>query len=266
MWKWCFENDDETLVTGWKEIEGKWYYLNPNGTMETGWTKVKDKWYYLDPTNGDMKTGWLQDKDKWYYLADNGVMYCDCNVTIDDKNYYFNKDGVMSLNILSIAGADFIGSWEGFWDKAKPDPCYGISYKKYWTIGYGTTYEARPDAFPNGLDSVCTLEQARQWLIEEGQDKAEEIKSDLDSKGIVLKQHELDALISFAYNCGTDRKTGLLGSTLYKNVVNGVRDAETIKDNFVAWNKANGKVKPGLTRRREGEAALFLNADYTGNN
>lgn len=241
-WKWCLVDENNNLLSGWQKVEGLWYFLN---------------------TNGVMATGWIKDKEKWYYLNGEGVMLCNCTLTIKEKTYTFNSDGSLNENILSDAGADYIGRWEGFWAKADYDHCYpGI--EKYITIGYGTTYEARPDAFPNGIDSTCTIEEARTWLIDEGKEKAEAIKNDLDSRGIKLEQHELDALISFAYNCGAGQ-SGLLGSTLYKNVVAGVRDSETITSNFVAWNRANGKVEPGLTRRRNSEAALFLNADYTGN-
>lgn len=142
-----------------------------------------------------------------------------------------------------------------FWSKADYDPCYP-GEERYITIGYGTTYEARPDAFPNGIDSTCTIEQARQWLIDEGQEKAETIKNDLDNRGITLTQNELDALISFSYNCGAGQK-GLLGSTLYKNVINGVRDSNIIISNFTAWNKANGKEETGLTRRRKAKQYYF---------
>jgi lysozyme len=267
-WKWCYEDENKNLLTGWNEIDQKWYYFNSNGTMETGWIKHNDNWYYLDPNNGDMKTGWIKDKGLWYYLETDstsykGAMICNCSRTIDNKTYSFNASGVMSESILSDKGADFIGSWEGLYLKAYYDPCYGPTVKKYWTIGYGTTYEARPDAFPSGLDSTCTIEQARQWLIEEGQAKAEAIKNDLDSKSVTLQQHELDALISFAYNVGSD---AVLKSTLYKYIVSGVRDAATITNEFMKWQYANGVVYAGLTRRRKGEAALFLNSDYTGNN
>lgn len=240
-WKWCLIDETNNLLTGWKQVEGLWYYLNPNGVMATGWIK---------------------DKEKWYYLNEKGVMLSNCNIEIKGKTYSFNSDGAMNENILSDKGADYIGRWEGLWLKADYDPCYP-GEEKYITIGYGTTYEARPDSFPSGLNSTCTIEQARKWLIEEGKDKAEDLKNDLDSRGIKLEQHEIDALISFAYNCGAG---ALLSSTLYKNIVNSVRDVDTITSNFVAWNKANGKVEPGLTRRRISEATLFLTANYSGNN
>ena len=208
-----------------------------------------------------MATGWQKIKNKDYCFANDGSLYVSCTTP---DGYDVDSNGVWNKNILSDKGADFIGGWEGFWEKADYDPCYpGV--EKYMTIGYGTTYEARPDAFPNGINSTCTIEQARQWLIEEGQEKAEVIKNDLDSRGIILPQNQLDALISFAYNCGASQK-GLLGSTLYRNIINGVRNPETITNNFLVWNKANGKVEIGLTRRRQGEANLFLYGDYTGNN
>lgn len=270
-WCWCLENENGQLLTGWVQVGDYWYYLKPNGAMATGWLQDSNssKWYYLN-SNGQMQTGWLKDDNKWYYLNeshndtyDKGVMVSNCTIDINGTSYTFDTDGVWRKYILSDKGADFIGSWEGFWEKADYDKCWpGVD--KYMTIGYGTTKEARPDAFPNGIDSTCTIEQARIWLIEEGQDKAQTIKSDLDSRGIELTQNELDALISFAYNCGEGQK-GLLGSTLYKNIVAGIRDSDIITSNFSVWNKSNGKVEPGLTRRRKSEASLFLNSDYTGN-
>lgn len=257
-WKWCLEKDDGTLQTGWVQIGDYWYYLKTSGIMATGWINHTDgKWYYLDDGTGRMVTGWNKINDKWYYLNSDGSMAV--NITID--GYKLDINGVWQESILSDAGADFIGGWEDLWLKADYDPCYpGV--EKYITIGYGTTYEARPDAFPQGINSECTIEQARTWLKEEGKEKADAIKNDLDNRGLTLEQHELDALISFSYNCGAG---SLLNSTLYKNAVAGVRDVDTITSNFLAWNKANGKVEPGLTKRRKSEAALFLNSDYTGN-
>ena len=89
------------------------------------------------------------------------------------------------------------------------------------------------------------------------------IKKDLDSKGITLKQCQFDALISMAYNVG---EQGLLGSTLYKNICNGVRDENTIISNFTAWSNGGGHRIEGLYRRRCKEANMFLYGDYTGNN
>lgn len=249
-WKWCYEKDDKALATGWLQLGDKWYYLNSNGTMETGWTEVEGKWYFLD-SEGEMKTGWLQDKNKWYCLANNGVMYSDCVAVIDGKNYSFNKDGVMSESLVSDKLIDFEKSFEGF----SATPYFDEVGVK--TLGYGMTGEEI-----EGIISI-TEEQATQMLKDWINKKyAPVIKADLDNKGITLEQHQFDALVSMAYNVGTG---GVLGSTLYRNICNGVRDCDTITANFTAWSKAGGQVLPGLLRRRQQEANMFLNGVYETN-
>ncbi|AGX43936.1 lysozyme [Clostridium saccharobutylicum] len=272
QWKWCATDGNGKVIKGWyQDSNGIWYHLNEdNGTMDTGWFHDRDgRWYYL-ADNGAMQTGWIQSKksNKWYYLNPNsdgymGAMFTEGTYAINEKEYSFDSEGawIENINLLSDKGADFIGSWEGFWSKADYDPCYpGV--EKYITIGYGTTMEARPDVFTDGINTKCTIEQAREWLEEEAQSCAKTIKSDLDIRGVSLSQNELDALISFAYNCGAG---ALLGSTLYRNICDNIKDGDTITSNFQAWSKANGATVQGLYKRRTSEAVLFLNADYTGN-
>lgn len=260
---WNLIKDDGTLAVGWYKVGDYWYYFNAAGEMLIGWVQypTNNKWYYLN-SNGQMATGWIKDNEKWYYLGSDGVMYANGTYTIDGKNYSFDNTGAFQETGLSDNGAKFIGSWEGLYTKAYEDPYYPGN-QSWWTIGYGTTYAVTPSAFPNGLNSTCTEDQAAQWLKDEASDCVNTITADLNSKGVTLNQNELDALISFAYNCGA---AALLGSTLYKNVVAGIRDADTITANFQAWSNANGQRSDGLYKRRTSEAALFLNADYTGNN
>ncbi len=256
-WKWCVENQDGTITKGWYEDNGKWYYLKDNGTMATGWIEDKDgRWYYLDES-GAMKTGWLKNKDKWYYLNPisngfKGEMYGNCTKIIDGKEYKFDCTGAwIKESLVSSKCIDFIKSWEGYFAKPYYD-CVGVK-----TLGYGMTGKEI-----EGLDYV-TEEQATSMLKELIENKyAPPIKKDLVSKGITLKQDEFDALVSFAYNCGT---TGLLGSTLYKNIVARIRDKNTITSNFQAWSNGGGKRIEGLYRRRTKETAMFLDGDYTGN-
>ncbi|WP_252242867.1 glycoside hydrolase family protein [Clostridium sp. ZS2] len=267
-WKWCVQGANGKVIRGWYNDNGTWYYLNDEGIMQTGWIKDKDgRWYYID-SNGSMKTGWLKDKDKWYYLEPNstgykGEMYGNRTSVIDGKSYYFDGTGAWIEEdfLMSYKCVEFVGSWEGFYSKAYEDPYYPDN-KKWWTIGYGTTYAVIPEAFPKGLDSTCTKEQALVWLRHEMETCAKAIKGNLDSKGIALKQNEFDSLISFAYNCGT---SALFGSTLYKNICNGIRNKDIITSNFAMWCNANGQQSEGLYIRRTKEAAMFLNADYTGN-
>lgn len=70
-------------------------------------------------------------------------------------------------------------------------------------------------------------------------------------KGLIafpLNQNQFDALTSFCYNCGN-------GSL--QKLVSG-RDAATIADKLLAYNKGGGKVLAGLTKRRNEERELFL--------
>lgn len=74
-------------------------------------------------------------------------------------------------------------------------------------------------------------------------------------------QNQFDALVSFAYNVGLDIDEdtiaeGLGDSTLLKHHLAGRYDKCAAQ--FALWNKAKGKVLPGLTRRRKAEAALYL--------
>jgi lysozyme len=59
-------------------------------------------------------------------------------------------------------------------------------------------------------------------------------------------------LVSFAYNVGAGN---LKASTLLKKLNAG--DTAGAAQEFQRWNKAAGKVLPGLTRRRACEALLF---------
>jgi lysozyme len=250
-WKWCLE-DEATgkLVTGWQQVDENWYYLKPNGVMATGWLKDNAKWYYFD-TNGIMKLGWVQDNNKWYYLGSNGEMYENCIFNIEGKSYSFGADGALLENssLVSDKLVDFVKKYEGFRAAAYND-AVGVK-----TIGYGTTNKECV-----ALGTV-TEAQATQFLKEEINAMARQIKTSLNNKRVVLMQNQFDALCSFAYNCGVG---ALLGSTLYNRIVSGVRDT-SLKDNFTAWSKAGGRTLQGLLNRRIEEYEMFASADYTRN-
>ncbi|AOR24354.1 lysozyme [Clostridium taeniosporum] len=257
QWRWCVEGDDGKLIKGWYEEKGKWYYLNDEGIMQAGWVKDKDgSWYYMNK-NGVMQIGWIQLKGNWYYLEEasngyKGKCYIDCTATIDGKKYTFDKNGHMiEDNLVSDKCINFIKSWEGFSSIPYYDSV-GVL-----TIGYGMTGDEI-----KGLSSITESEASEMLKKLVNNKYAKEIKKDLDYKGIFLKQNQFDALVSFAYNCGI---SGLLVSTLYKNIISGIRDKDIITSNFQAWSNAGGRRLEGLYRRRNKEAAMFLNEDYTGN-
>lgn len=255
QWKWCVEKEDGTVAKGWYKDKENWYFLKDNGVMFTGWLQDKDgRWYYLN-SNGIMQTGWLKDKEEWYYLEPNGTgykgeMYCKGTYTIDGKSYTFDSRGKCIESLVTDTLMEFVKSYEGFRSKVYDDGT-GVM-----TIGYGTTKKEYVNL------GSCTKEQAIAWLKEEIEAMAKQIKKDLDNKKVYLKQNEFDSLCSFAYNCGV---AALFGSTLYKNIIVGIKDSATIISNFQAWSNAGGRRIEGLYKRRTKESAIFLKGDYVGN-
>lgn len=77
-------------------------------------------------------------------------------------------------------------------------------------------------------------------------------EKDLNSLKLDLLQYEFDALISFIYNVGF---SAFKDSTLLKRIKDKKGD---ITEAFLMWNKGGGKVLPGLIKRREVEAKLFI--------
>lgn len=147
-------------------------------------------------------------------------------------------------NLVSKQLVDFVKGFEGFYPQPYYD-CVGVK-----TLGYGMTGNEIA-----GI-SYVTEEQASKMLEDLLNNKyAQPIKDNLDNRGVKLSQNEFDALVSMAYNVGTD---GLLGSTLYRNICAGVRDVNTITEDFCMWDKAGGKEISGLLRRRKAEAAMFF--------
>jgi len=258
-WKWVLQNDDNTFIKGWNQVGDYWYLLDSNtGVMLTGWQKdSNNNWYYLDPATGQMQVGWLQLDSKWYYLEEEsngskGVAYKSGTFTINEKSYTFNDDGVMQDSSDSLVSDDcvnFIKQYEGL----SLEPYYdGTGYTDaQYTIGYGTVKASVPEAFEN---TPITEEQACYYLKLEITKMAQIIKADLDAKGISLSQSQQDGLYSFSYNCG---ESALLNSSLYRYIVSGGRDADTIQNYFCMWDRAEGVELSGLKARRVAESNIF---------
>lgn len=98
-WQW---SENETLATGWKQIDGVWYHFDAKGNMSTGWIKDGENWYYLK-ADGSMKTGWLKDAGQWYYMNANGAMATGWK-TLDSKSYYLNDSGRMTTGWQQVDG------------------------------------------------------------------------------------------------------------------------------------------------------------------
>jgi GH24 family phage-related lysozyme (muramidase) len=137
--------------------------------------------------------------------------------------------------------------------QAYPDPATG---GKPWTIGWGSTTDEQGRPIKQGTVWTRARADARfaQHLAAFEQDVNELLA------GKPCTQGQFDALVSFAYNVGSDIDQdtiaeGLGDSTLLKKHLRG--DYAGAAAEFGRWNKANGKVMKGLTRRRAAEAALY---------
>ncbi|KMN76189.1 muraminidase [Chromobacterium sp. LK11] len=139
---------------------------------------------------------------------------------------------------ISANGVKLIQQFEGLRLKAYQD-AVGV-----WTIGYGHT---GPDVTP-GL--VITQAQADALLA---RDLSRFEAGVTRLVQVPLNQNQFDALVSFSYNLGLG---SLQNSTLLRLL--NQRDYAGATAQFPRWNKAGGKVLPGLTRRRAAEQALFL--------
>ncbi|MGR2678743.1 lysozyme [Chromobacterium haemolyticum] len=138
----------------------------------------------------------------------------------------------------SANGIKLIQQFEGLRLKAYQD-AVGV-----WTIGYGHT---GPDVTP-GL--VITQAQADALLA---RDLSRFESGVTRLVQVPLNQNQFDALVCFSFNLGLG---ALQGSTLLRLLNAG--DYAGAAAQFPRWNKAGGKVLPGLTRRRVAEQALFL--------
>ena len=157
----------------------------------------------------------------------------------------------MSNNINSV-GVIFLQQREGF--SSTPYLCSaGIP-----TIGFGNTF------YPDGRkvtmkDKPITRVFATQLFLYVVAQFVKDVNLLVTSD---ITQNQFNALVSFAYNVGSDIDVdkiveGLGDSTLLKKV-NANPNDKTIKNEFAKWNKANGKINNGLISRRQLESELYF--------
>ena len=147
----------------------------------------------------------------------------------------------------NAAGLELIKRFEGFRADAYRCPA-GV-----WTIGYGHTSAAGGPAVARGLrwsrdkaDEVLALDVAK---FEAG------VAARLTRK---LTAPQFSALVSFAYNVGL----GAFGKSSVLRAING-GDFAAVPRRLQLWNKAGGRVLPGLVKRRAAEALLWARRQST---
>ena len=136
------------------------------------------------------------------------------------------------------------------WQKLSPEPV---------TIGYGSTgldyfnLDAQKQPTPIKLGLKWTQAQADARGEADLERFCAQVEALVTTK---VSDHQFAALVSFAYNCGTGN---LKSSTLLRRVNEGAMAEAALE--FLKWDKAQGKVMPGLTRRRQAEMKLFKTKD-----
>ena len=114
-----------------------------------------------------------------------------------------------------------------------------------WTIGWGAT---GPDIQPGTIWTMAQCEDALDHRIEYFYAGVCKLSPTLPN----ASPRRIAATVSWAYNCGLGNYRI---STFKKRIDAG--DWGDAANECLKWNKAAGRVLPGLTRRRAAEAALM---------
>ena len=129
-----------------------------------------------------------------------------------------------------------------------------------WTEGYGRAMR-RPDgsfmtaknttkAQAYAAATIKTIAQAEVALKEDLADFSNRIKKYIK---VPLTANQFSACVSLSYNIGD----GAFSRSSVLKYINA-KDFANAAKSFALWNKAGGKVLPGLVKRRAEEASLFL--------
>lgn len=145
----------------------------------------------------------------------------------------------ITVAALAVSAAALVGiaTHEGYRGEAYKDTV-GIL-----TLGFGETAGVK-------MGDKTTPERALVQLLESTEKHADAIRQCIR---VPLYQHEFDAYVSLAYNIGTG---AFCRSTLVKKL--NAKDYAGACEEIRRWNKAGGKVLPGLVKRREAEYKMCI--------
>ena len=111
------------------------------------------------------------------------------------------------------------------------------------TVGYGETKGVT-------MKSRTTPDRALVQLLSSANRHASDIRQCIT---VPLYQHEFDAYVSLAYNIGAKN---FCHSTLVRKL--NAKDYSGACSEIRRWNRAGGKVLPGLSKRREKEYRMCM--------
>lgn len=132
---WYYFNKNGSMATStWKWSDNKWYYLKDNGQATHDWLQLGAKWYYFKDLSGEMQIGWFRANGSWYCSNEDGSMkigwayssdgWCYLDevsgkmkknewVTVNNKKYYFNVNGIMVTGSRYIDGTKYVFNSDG---------------------------------------------------------------------------------------------------------------------------------------------------------
>lgn len=146
---------------------------------------------------------------------------------------------------ITAEGLALIKAHERLRLDAYPDAGYGWARA---TIGYGHTSAAGAPDVTRGMR--ITAAEAETILIRDLRKVEQAVRSAIR---VPLNDNQYSALVSLVFNIGA----GAFGkSTLLRKLNAG--DYAGAADQFLVWNKSNGKVLSALKKRRASERSLFL--------
>lgn len=153
---------------------------------------------------------------------------------------------------VSRKGAKFVAGWESFLSCP-----YWDAYGQVWTRGYGNTIGIT-------ASSPCISERQARRELRRLLNKRFVFAIPRQNK---LKQQELDALASFAYNLGT-RAVGDPGfSTLARRLHSPegqtfAKRKDIYREELPKWAVAGGQKLEGLVKRRHAEVRMACQGIY----
>ena len=224
--------------------------------------------YYLQSRYYDSQVGRFVNADGIIGANDYALFnYCGNNpIMLSDPSGMIGWEGCMymsNFNTISCAQSrkdnleepithvsddvvDFISSYEGYETSAKDDG-YGNL-----TIGYGHVVQ------DNEHFGKISKEEALRLLKQDLDIWAGRVYNYSYKQGVVWDQHQIDALVSFAFNTGYN----------YEKLIGHLLNYENPYESFGLYIKAyNRKTKQyenslGLYRRRYDEAVIFTQGIY----
>ena len=87
-------NENGSMQTGWRYVNGVWNYFDLAGEMTTSWQKIDGIWYYMSES-GVMQCGWQKIGGIWYFFEVSGAM--DHDMWIQGV-YYLKSSGAMAVS------------------------------------------------------------------------------------------------------------------------------------------------------------------------